>query len=148
MSILEATVAGCTRIEQRLRDLGGDGSGISELLDSVSSRVPDDLARRLRAVAAVRNHFVHEHGYSYPGSEATFFAELERAVADLVALTEGPGDHAIPQVAVMSQSTKWVRVITEASTPKMFIYKWPSTGEERLVLFRGDTAEAMPLGKH
>jgi len=149
-SILEATVNRCTRIEECLRIAGAEGVGISELIDSVSTELPNELKRRVRDVAAIRNRFVHEHGYQFPDSEAVLVAELDSIIAALtlhLSLDETVVRPSRTGVAVPKQNP-WVRIVTKESEPRMTWYKWPCSEDERLVFFRGVVAEVKPLGKH
>lgn len=150
MAILEEVVSRCTRIEEALRARGADGNGISELMDSISAQLPGDIKDRLRRIATVRNKFVHEYGYTFPGSDTALVAELDTIIHELTATEQIPkrDDRSTHRGSAMPDSSPWVRTITTASEPKMLMFKWPCTKEERLVFFRGSVPEVLPLGKH
>jgi hypothetical protein len=149
-SILEATVSRCTKIEECLRLAGGEGIGMSELIDSISTKLPGDLIRRVRDIAAIRNRFVHEHGYRLSGSESAFVAELDSVIAAMTALlSPGRTVERLSKTGVaVPKQNPWVRVVTKASEPRMTWYKWPSEEDERLVFFRGVVADVRPVGRH
>src|SRR5438046_860663 len=109
-SVLEATVTRCTLIEEHLRSLGADGSGIYELVDSISSELPTDLKQQVKHVATIRNRFVHEYGYSFPGSEAAFLSELDAVIAGLEKLRSEDAPFPSPpnEGVSMSKSNPWV----------------------------------------
>lgn len=143
-STLERTVRATTQIEQTLRALGGSGSGISELLDSLDGGLPKGLVERIRRVATIRNRFVHEHGYSLSATaEISFLLELESITGDLSTLGAIEGDAATEERLAMPEPVPGVEI--HRITPLMRLRRWPSTADRRLILFRGAFSEVLPV---
>lgn len=60
MSHIEAAVKASKKIEGILRDsFGAEGRGLHEYLSSVEHKIPDDILRKARFIASVRNKVVH-----------------------------------------------------------------------------------------
>jgi len=60
MSHIEAAVKASKKIEGVLRDsFGAEGRGLHEYLSSVEHKIPDDILRKARFIASVRNKVVH-----------------------------------------------------------------------------------------
>ena len=83
MSLLEEIVTRCTEIEQHLQTLGASGSGLSELVESVEERIRPETRREIRAIASIRNRFVHEHGYVYTDSPRDLLLSADKVLAEL-----------------------------------------------------------------
>jgi hypothetical protein len=63
MSDIDLAVTRSQRLEQLLeRDFGATGKGLHQKVSSIADSMPDDLVRKLRLVATVRNKVVHENG--------------------------------------------------------------------------------------
>jgi hypothetical protein len=63
MSDIDLAVTRSQRLEQLLeRDFGATGKGLHQKVSSIADTMPDDLVRKLRLVATVRNKVVHESG--------------------------------------------------------------------------------------
>ena len=63
MSDIDLAVTRSQRLEQMLEhDFGATGKGLHQKASSVAGRIPEDLVRKLRLVATVRNKVVHESG--------------------------------------------------------------------------------------
>jgi hypothetical protein len=63
MSDIDLAVTRSQRLEQMLeRDFGASGKGLHQKVSSIADSMPDDLVRKLRLVATVRNKVVHESG--------------------------------------------------------------------------------------
>ena len=63
MSDIDLAVTRSQRLEQLLeRDFGATGRGLHEKVSSIADAMPQDLVRKLRLVATVRNKVVHESG--------------------------------------------------------------------------------------
>jgi len=63
MSDIDLAVTRSQRLEQLLeRDFGATGRGLHEKVSSIADSMPQDLVRKLRLVATVRNKVVHESG--------------------------------------------------------------------------------------
>ena len=63
MSDIDLAVTRSQRLEQLLEhDFGATGRGLHEKVSSVADAIPQDLLRKLRLVATVRNKVVHENG--------------------------------------------------------------------------------------
>ena len=58
--VIEKTKA----IEGYLQGMGATGKGLHEKLDSVQFQLPEDVVRRIRKVATMRNKLMHETGYN------------------------------------------------------------------------------------
>lgn len=158
MSFLDDVVVRCTEIEQLLRALGGTGSGLAELLESLEVFLEPRTVEGVRRLASVRNKLVHEHGYQYPESQVQL---LDGADAVLAQLRIRAREHAaLPQspAARLRDSTKqeevavpkspWVQIITAETQPRLLRLKFPSSPARRLVFFRGNIPEVPPLGSH
>lgn len=66
MSQIETAVRGSKKIEALLRDrFGAEGRGLHEYLNSVEHRIPEDIVRKARFIASVRNKVIHEEGESF-----------------------------------------------------------------------------------
>ena len=62
MSDIDLAVTRSQRLEQLLEhDFGATGRGLHEKVSSVADSMPQDLVRKLRLVATVRNKVVHEN---------------------------------------------------------------------------------------
>jgi hypothetical protein len=63
MSDIDLAVTRSQRLEQMLeRDFGATGKGLHQKVSSIADSMPEDLVRKLRLVATVRNKVVHESG--------------------------------------------------------------------------------------
>jgi hypothetical protein len=63
MSDIDLAVTRSQRLEQLLeQDFGATGRGLHEKVSSIADSMPQDLVRKLRLVATVRNKVVHESG--------------------------------------------------------------------------------------
>ena len=61
MSDIDLAVTRSQRLEQMLeRDFGATGKGLHQKVSSIEDALPQDLVRKLRLVATVRNKVVHE----------------------------------------------------------------------------------------
>jgi len=60
MSAIEIVVQASQQLEKALESMGATGRGLHEKTDSVSSRLPPAIAKRLHWIATVRNRVVHE----------------------------------------------------------------------------------------
>src|SRR5688572_18339798 len=62
MSDIDLAVTRSQRLEQLLeRDFGATGKGLHQKVSSIEDTMPQDLVRKLRLVATVRNKVVHEN---------------------------------------------------------------------------------------
>ena len=102
MSDIDLAVTRSRRLEQMLeRDFGASGRGLHEKTSSVEGRLPDQVVRRLRLVATVRNKVVHEEG---PMDDRRRFVEsADEAERELKRLARGrkPGRRVIALVAAV-----------------------------------------------
>ena len=63
MSDIDLAVTRSQRLEQLLeRDFGATGKGLHQKVSSIADSMPEELIRKLRLVATVRNKVVHENG--------------------------------------------------------------------------------------
>ena len=63
MSDIDLAITRSQRLERMLeRDFGATGKGLHQKVSSIADSRPDDLVRKLRLVATVRNKVVHESG--------------------------------------------------------------------------------------
>lgn len=80
MSSIESVIKGARRIEGVLeKDFGAEGKGLHEKLSSVESKLPQELQRRIRWIATMRNKTVHEEGF-----EPDSIEDFNRACEDIV----------------------------------------------------------------
>ena len=88
MSDIDLAVTKSRRLEQMLeRGFGASGRGLHEKTSSVEDRLPDQLVRKLRLVATVRNKVVHEEGPI--DDRKRFLAAAKEAERELKRLSRG-----------------------------------------------------------
>ena len=88
MSDIDLAVTKSRRLEQMLeRSFGASGRGLHEKTSSVEDRLPDQLVRKLRLVATVRNKVVHEEGSI--DDRRRFLAAAKEAERELKRLSRG-----------------------------------------------------------
>ena len=90
MSDIDLAVTRSQRLEQMLeRDFGATGKGLHQKVSSVADSMPDDLVRKLRLVATVRNKVVHESGRI--DDRNRFLTAADSAERDLTAIRDRRG---------------------------------------------------------
>lgn len=82
----ELVIKGSKGLEAILATQGATGKGLHEKVDSVESRLPVELVKRLRFIATVRNRVVHEEGYELKDPRR-FSEALELASNQLLSLS-------------------------------------------------------------
>lgn len=76
-------------IEALLKQRGGRGRGLHELLDSLESSLPPAVVRKARLVATMRNKVVHEADYvPQAKDERAFHAAVEAVRSQLEAVPD------------------------------------------------------------
>jgi hypothetical protein len=60
MSDIERILIGASRVEQALRNIGGEGRGLHDLCKSLDKRIPPGLAHTIHQIARTRNQAAHE----------------------------------------------------------------------------------------
>lgn len=156
MSLLDEVVTRCTEIEQLLRRRGGTGSGIAELLDSLRGDIARDVASRVRELAQVRNRFVHEHGYVYPGMPASLISDADTILAELRSRIQGFGsfdktsvpDQHKASSEHMTNSIPWVTLTRKSSQRGFATLRIPSSDSVRLVFFKASFPIVKDIGLH
>src|SRR5690606_34437429 len=94
MSDIDLAVRRSKRLEGRLRrNFGVSGRGLHELIDAAKRKnaLPNDLVRKLRFVATIRNRIVHDLDYTKIDDRAGFIAACDAAERELDELA-GPRD--------------------------------------------------------
>jgi len=90
MSDIDLAVTRSQRLEQLLeRDFGATGRGLHEKVSSVADAIPQDVVRKLRLVATVRNKVVHESGRI--DDRPRFLEAADIAERELVAIAKSRG---------------------------------------------------------
>lgn len=85
-------IAAARKIESRLVDCGGSGSGLREKVESLGSRLSPDTVRLINHIGGVRNRFAHESNVELRPDELQLFEEAAEAVLeDLDLLASGEG---------------------------------------------------------
>jgi hypothetical protein len=80
LSDIDLAVRKCKELESILRTKhGAEGKGLHQLVTSVESHFPSDLARILRRVATIRNKIVHEAEYEGFDDKNRFLADCAAA---------------------------------------------------------------------
>ena len=60
MSDIERILIGASRVEQALRNIGGEGRGLHDLCKSLEKHIPPGLAHTIHQIARTRNQAAHE----------------------------------------------------------------------------------------
>jgi hypothetical protein len=90
MSDIDLAVTRSQRLEQLLeRDFGATGRGLHEKVSSVADAIPQDLVRKLRLVATVRNKVVHENPHI--DDKPRFLDAADDAERGLIAIRDRRG---------------------------------------------------------
>src|SRR5687767_7553587 len=90
MSDIDLAVTRSQRLEQLLeRDFGATGRGLHEKVSSIADVMPQDLIRKLRLVATVRNKVVHENGRI--DDKSRFLDAADAAERELVKIRDRRG---------------------------------------------------------
>lgn len=87
MSDIDLAITRSKRLERLLeKNLKASGRGLHEKVSSVEGRLPEQLVRKLRKVATVRNKIVHEEKYTKIEDRKRFIRicdEAEREIRSL-----------------------------------------------------------------
>ncbi|WP_394245601.1 hypothetical protein [Vibrio astriarenae] len=70
-------------IERTLTNLGAEGKSIHELTSSLEDTLPDNLIKKIRYFASVRNKLFHESGFELSDEQ---FASFKKNASELIAL--------------------------------------------------------------
>ena len=90
MSDIDLAVTRSQRLEQLLeRDFGATGKGLHQKVSSIADSMPQDLVRKLRLVATVRNKVVHENGRI--DDKPRFLEAADDAERELIAIRDRRG---------------------------------------------------------
>lgn len=91
MSDLDLAIRRSKRLERRLRDgLGATGRGLHEMVSSVEKKLPNDLVRKLRFIATLRNKLVHDLDYHKLDDRRGFVRACDESEREIDQLA-GPG---------------------------------------------------------
>jgi len=83
MSALETVIKLSKKAEHILEsDYGASGRGLHEKVSSVEKKIPAGLVKKLRYVATIRNHLVHELDFELDSPEE-FFITAKKAIEEL-----------------------------------------------------------------
>ena len=91
MGQIDKTIRHVKRLESRLADLGATGRGLHEKTSSIASDLPEDLVRRLRFIATVRNKLVHDADYDRLDDPRGYFKACRQAEKQLNQLSRKGG---------------------------------------------------------
>ena len=90
MSDIDLAVTRSQRLEQLLeRDFAATGKGLHQKVSSIADAMPEDLVRKLRLVATVRNKVVHESGRIE--DRGRFLQAADAAERELIAIRDRRG---------------------------------------------------------
>lgn len=88
MSDIDLAIRKSRKLEQMLeRSFGASGRGLHEKTSSIENRLPQQLVRKLRLVATVRNKVLHEEGEI--DDRQRFVAAADEAERELKRLARG-----------------------------------------------------------
>jgi hypothetical protein len=103
MSDIDLAVTRSQRLEQLLEhDFGATGRGLHEKVSSVADAIPQDIVRKLRLVATVRNKVVHENPHI--DDRARFLEAADTAERELVRIRDrrGRGPRGLRRIAILT----------------------------------------------
>ena len=90
MSDIDLVITRSQRLEQLLEhDFAATGRGLHEKVSSVADALPQDLVRKLRLVATVRNKVVHENPHI--DDKPRFLSAADEAERELIAIRDRRG---------------------------------------------------------
>lgn len=79
----EYVIKASKKLEAFLSSKGAEGKGLHEKLTSIESNLNENLVKKIRYLATVRNKLIHEDGYELTQEEFANFQEVNISVGQL-----------------------------------------------------------------
>lgn len=95
--VLEDIIDKSKKIERILSELGAEGKGLHQKLDSIEDRIDEQIAREIRFIATIRNKRMHEDGFDIDEYTEAKFNRAYEHIVDNIGRKEqinknGPGE--------------------------------------------------------
>lgn len=108
MSQYELVIKTSKRYESWLEQkLDATGKGLHERVSSVEADLSQDIVRRFRKIASIRNQLVHQEGYELSSQEMEEFVETSRLIDEELALISVSSDSSAESISSTPQVGVW-----------------------------------------